>query len=1478
MNLFMNHYTFCHILTFNHLPIILCVLRIRLFDTLSKLPAIIVAAISLATNTAQGQAPVANFTASPLSGCSPLVVNFQDLSSGSPTSWNWDFGNGNTSSLQNPTAAYFTPGLYTITLTVTNAGGSHTLTRSNYISVYEMPTVNFVADNTIGCRPFPVQFTDQSSAGAGNTNVSWEWSFGNGNISTLQNPSTVYNSSGVYTVTLKVTNDKGCSRTLSKPNYINVSAGVQASFTHTQPTVCRPPASISFTNNSTGPGTLSYLWNFGDGNTSTLQNPVHTYTAAGNYTVTLITTSSLGCSDTAQTTTPIAIGEYNMGFNGPSSACVYEVLNFTNASGGNPISAWWTFGDGGTSTAINATYSYNTPGTYTIWAYYNFGYCTDSASSTITINPKPVANFTASDSVRCEPSLTVNFQDLSTGASSWLWDFGDGNTSTQQNPVHIYNNYGNYTVVLIVTSAAGCRDTLIKNSYIRINRAIISIPSLPVRGCVPFTINPVANIIALDNVTSYLWDFGDGNTSASATPTHTYPVQGTYTVSLTITTSTGCTDTYTINNAVRVGTKPVADFSAAPTTQCAYQSIQFTDLSVPADEWLWDFGDGGGSNIQNPGYTYAIPGSYTVRLIAYNNGCPDTVIKTSYISVLPPVSQFTFAANCANRTEFFFTDQSIGPVTWEWDFGDGSPVSNAQHPTHTFPSLGTYSVTLTVTNGSCTHVSTQTIIAVNENPDFIASQTVACKPFPIHFNTTNINPLNLVSYYWDFGDGVNQTTNSPNTTHNYTTSGTYTVMLVTTDINGCSDTVLKVNHIRIDGPMANFSENNTAGCAGLTTTFNDLSTNDGINNIISWQWDFGDGTVQTFPGPPFQHTYNIPGTYSVKLKITDAAGCVDSLVKTNLIVATDPIPNFMSPDTLACPNSNVRFINQSNAVNYTSTWEFGDGNSSAANSPTHTYSANGIYSVKLTITDQYGCSDSITRITYVVVDSPVADFVMSDSITACTPLQVQFTNTSHYYYSSYWDLGTGGSTTITNPVNFYNDPGIYPVKLIVTSPGGCVDSITKNITIYDTAGASIDYVTNNGCKPLTIQFNAVSPVPSDYLWDFGDGSTTLTNNPDVVHTYNKLGTFLPKLVILDPAGCLIPVHGPDSISVIGANANFGISNIQFCDQGTVNFSDSTVFNDPIVTYSWNFGDGGTSSQQNPAHTYTAPGIYSITLDVLTQNGCTDSRTLNNAVKIVASPVIDINGPNEVCRNGSLQHAGVFLQPDTSVVAWSWNFPNGNSSSQQNPNAQTYTVPGNYTITTIATNSSGCRDTATQNIIVHALPTIAMPGSMTILNGFPATIPATYSSGVVNWSWSPANGLSCTDCPQPDAEPKFKTMYNVMFTDSNGCSNFGSIVVTVICMNANLFIPNTFSPNGDGSNDQFYPRGTGLDRVKLMRVFNRWGEVVFEKRDFPINNPSAGWDGTYKGKKPLADVYVYQVEVFCENGEIIRLNGNIALIL
>ena len=1138
----------------------------------------------------------------------------------------------------------------------------------------------------------------------------------------------------------------------------------------------------------------------------------------------------------------------------------------------------WDFGDGTGASTANAIKTYNTPGTYTVRLYNTYSYCTDSSTKTIIVSPRPVADFATPDTFRCQPSLTSNFQDLSTNAVGWQWSFGDGGTSTQQNPSHTYNAFGSYDVQLIVTNTAGCTDTIRKTNYIRITKPVISFPGLPARGCIPFTFNASANVVTEDIVTSWLWDFGDGTQSTLQNPSHTYPVQGTFTVTVTITTSTGCTETYTLPSAIRVGRKPVVNFTATPNPACAFQNVQFTDLTNEADEWLWLFGDGGTSTAQNPIHQYSDTGLLDVVLIATNNGCADSLRITDFIRIKPPIARFGFSTNCNNRLQFNFLDSSVGATSWLWNFGDGN-TSTQQNPVHFFSSFGTYNVTLTVSNDTCSHSLTRVVKVIDEVPDLTAAFTAACKPSTFHFSAVASDYSNLVEYFWDYGNGVTWTgygTAGSSASYYYTVSGYYTITLITTDIYGCKDTVIKPNYIRVNGPIANFTATNISGCKGLTTSFNDLSTNDGVSSIVTWKWDFGDGIIQTLTTGPVQHTYLNAGTYTVKLIVTDAGGCVDSLVRPNYVIVTDPQAQFTS-DTLACPGSTIQFNNISNALNYSSSWDFGDGNTSTLNSPSHQYADTGRYTVRLIITDQYGCIDTLLLPNHIKVGKPIASYSVNDSISSCTPFEVNFTNTSQFYDSWWWDLNGGGSSQMY-PTQFYTLPGIYYITLSVVSPGGCRDTVRGTIHVYDTAGANISYAPLNGCKPLSVFLNGYTPGPMDlYTWDFGDGILISDTANTITHVYNFFGTFVPKVILTDPAGCIIPVAGLDTIRIKGATAKFGLDKQFYCDSGWVNFTDSTTYNDSLSVYNWDFGDGTTSNLQNPSHYYSTPGLYTVMLNVQTESACVDTFKIVAAVKIVESPLITIGGDSVICVNDFISHLGVFQRPDTSVVQWAWQFPNGNNSTLQDPLAQQYTVAGNFMVNTQAVNSSGCRDTASKMIRVNPLPTVSMPSTITKQAGFPITIPATYTSNVVSWNWIPPATLDCPTCPKPVANPKFNTRYQVSFVDSNGCKNTGEIEVIVLCKNANVFIPNTFSPNNDGSNDIFYVRGQGLERVKSIRIFNRWGEIVFEQQQFPVNNASFGWNGTYKGNKPVPDVYVYQVEVFCENSQIIRFEGNVALI-
>nr|MBP6687815.1 PKD domain-containing protein [Lacibacter sp.] len=272
------------------------------------------------------QAPVANFTSTSPTGCTPFIVNFTDQSTGTPTSWQWDLGNGSTSNAQNPSTFYTSAGTYTVRLTVTNGSGSNTITRTNYITVNSPPAPDFTSNLTSGCFPLRVQFTDVSLPGFG-TITNWKWSFGTGDTSILPNPQYTYNSAGSFFVILTVTNSAGCSRTIVKSGYINVTNGVVADFNVSNPLNCKPPEAIAFTNTTAGPATLSYQWDFGDGNISTAINPSNNYTSAGPFTVRLIASSTQGCVDTIIKTNAVLLNNSQPVILAPDSACVNGIIN-----------------------------------------------------------------------------------------------------------------------------------------------------------------------------------------------------------------------------------------------------------------------------------------------------------------------------------------------------------------------------------------------------------------------------------------------------------------------------------------------------------------------------------------------------------------------------------------------------------------------------------------------------------------------------------------------------------------------------------------------------------------------------------------------------------------------------------------------------------------------------------------------------------------------------------------------------------------------------------------------------------------------------------------------------------------------------------------------------------------------------------------------------------------------------------------------
>ena len=422
---------------------------------------------------------VAAFTADARSGSKPLQVTFTDLSTGNPSAWLWEFGDGTNSIEKNPTHLYERAGSFDVTLTVSNEISENQITEFKYIIVMgdvPPPAAMFEARPLAGSVPLQVSFTDISIGPP----TSWVWEFGDGSISTEKNPTHTYAAPGQYSVTLWIENEGG-SNSITREQYISASekgSGIVADFV-AAPTTGTVPLAVKFRDLSSGSPTM-WLWDFGDGQSSMAANPEHIYTAPGMYAVTL-TASSKTTSDTREKTAYITVNSHAVGliasFNAyPTGGTAPVSVEFEDTSIGNPTMWYWEFGDGQTATVANPKHIYTTPGIYAV----KLTVSNQVATDTMVIENAVVVvgggsgnqvDFVASQTSGILP-LTVQFTDISNiNSGRWLWDFGDGAISTEQHPRHVYKNAGSYSVKLRVTDVSGFVYEARKQGFINLQPA-----------------------------------------------------------------------------------------------------------------------------------------------------------------------------------------------------------------------------------------------------------------------------------------------------------------------------------------------------------------------------------------------------------------------------------------------------------------------------------------------------------------------------------------------------------------------------------------------------------------------------------------------------------------------------------------------------------------------------------------------------------------------------------------------------------------------------------------------------------------------------------------------------------------------------------------------------------------------------------------------------------------------------------------------
>ena len=740
------------------------------------------------------------------------------------------------------------------------------------------------------------------------------------------------------------------------------------------------------------------------------------------------------------------------------------VFNGPVNSSGIPISSYnWELGNGSTSTNQNISTNYIEPGNYTAKLVVKTAEgCKDSIQQEFTINQSPTANFTA-EFFPLKDSTQFNNLSVNVGNSpTYEWNFGDQKSSTLFNPMHQYNAGGTFGVILKVRTAEGCISSYTNSVELSKPTANFMLPS---NACLNTSLNFInTSVFTSGKITDWQWNFGDSNSASTENPSHSYSKPGTYQVTLTVTSSLGSkgnvTKTIIINN------KPKVDFLSNSMSGCSPFPVSFSDESIADEgsEYLWDFGDFKLSAEKDPTHTFIANRSYTIKeIITTKGGCKDSLIKTSYITVLNvPVTDFTNSTACSNAIINFSDESTVlaSKITsWFWDFGDGG-TSNSQNPTHVYTKTGNYKLKLTSTSSIGCSNSVSKDLTINKKPivQFNAQNTSGCLPLAPKFNDFSTT-VEGSTYQWIFGDSTTSNDKIPN--HTYLKDGLFTVKEIITVPGGCKDSLVIPGYIyALSAVTPKFVVRNF--CSNRITEFID-SSKVASGSIKNWKWEINNDVIQA---QNKSYVFTKPGKYNIKLTVSSDQNCANSVEK--MIEIEDmPLVSFTTDKTEGCFPEVVNFINNSVSPSNTKyKWDFGDGSKEATISPFHKYLSMDTFSVKLYATSPLGCKDSIIKSNLIkIYPVPTAKYAINTTTSLIPNLKIEFENQSSYANEFLWEFGDNTSTALISPRHAYIEEkaASYSVCLTAYSSKACYSKTCDSIKInYSTQLAVPSAFSPNG--------------------------------------------------------------------------------------------------------------------------------------------------------------------------------------------------------------------------------------------------------------------------------------------------------------------------------------------------------------------------------------------------------------------------------
>ena len=912
-------------------------------------------------------------------------------------------------------------------------------------------------------------------------------------------------------------------------------------------------------------------------------------------------------------------------------------------------------------------------------------------------------------------------------------------------------------------------------------------------------------------------------------------------------------------------------------------SVDFTS-SGTNPQHFWDFGDGvGTSTAANPTYTYANVGQYTVMYVAIDpSSC--NVSDTAYFNV-ELIQAPTFNANFNLPTIPICSDPATVSVnanvtgtgidSLQWNMGDGTIYTDVNSISHSYSSQGIYPIEVIAWDLTCGFTDTiqDTLNFITDISTAVATapaDTTLCSspPFNMNFTSDGSTP----NVFWDFGDG--NTSTQPNPTNAYADSGAYQVMFIAIDSSTCNiaDTAyFNVELLQAATFSAQIDVPTIPPCSDPTLIpLNASFTGTGADSIV---WDLGDGTIYT-DSLNLSYYYSNPGIYTVTMTAWDLT-CNNTNTITQVVdfnstysTATATVP----PDTLLCssPPFNMNFTSNGSTPNVL--WDFGDGNTSTLQNPTNAYADSGTYVVTFIAIDSTTCNIADTA-TFVVDLQQAATFsaqINVPTIPPCSdptliPLNASFTGTGADSLS--WDLGDGtifnDSTSFTY---YYSSPGIYTVSMTAWDfTCNNTNTVSQTVNFLSTFSTAVATAPNDtticSLPPYNMNFTSDGSTPNVF-WDFGDGNTSTQPNP--TNAYADSGFYQVMFIAIDSTTCNIADTAYFNVEIIQAptfNASFTLPNIPPCtdpDSVTVNASFTGTGLDSLV---WNMGDGTIITDSTSiSYSYTNEGIYNISVTAwgFCGNDTTIYQTFNfntdSSLAVAYAPEDTI-----LCTTAPFTIDFSSYGTNPSQI---WDFGDGNSSTDPNP-THVFADTGSYVVTYIAIDSSSCNISDTAVFNVSLIQAEEFSAELNFDPPPPCGIDsllvelAFTGTGADSLIWDMDNGDVFNDSSVnyyytvPGTYLVSLTAYDIE------CDYVETISETVLFagnFNTEDVVPNVFSPNGDGDNDQLtFIRVNDTKEFKIT-IYNRWGAVIYES-----TNANLSWDGNSPaGKQASAGVYFFEI--------------------